>query len=334
MEEQKIQQPEKAQEQKKESMPGDANALKNDILSIRKSINEASSRQEDIFKRIKPLKDKLFEKNKQIMPLKKERNDLTRKVKDLKAKRDKLNKEVSADMKSFNERREAARKIAEKYRIKNPFNIPAEIKAMEFKIETEALSPKKEEELMKVIKQRKKIYNELMHPGKKEKDSKESKPAENAPPKDFRKIRDDAESCHAQIQELARLAQEKHEKMIAVAKELDPIRKEISELDKELDKAKMSYVIKNAELKDKLKQLGALGLSAKKFNAEEKKERPLRERRPRQQRMDRHPKGRGDERRKENAMLIEKKKKEVEEKIKTGKKLTTEDLLAFQENSR
>lgn len=266
--------------------------LKNETNSLRQKLDALVSAE-------RPLKDSVFQKNKIIAALKRERDSITRKVKELKQKRDSLNRNLSEGIKSIKSMKEATRKIIEKYKIKNPYGIKKEIEALEFKIETEALSPKKEEELMKVIKTRKKVYNELTKG-----DSGFAKIAETG--KGLDTTRDEAENYHRQLQELAKQGQEKHEKMIVLAKEIDPLKKKLSETSKEHDIAKMNFVIKNSEFMEKLKQLASLGLSAKEFQHERKEKRQFRERG--RESMPRQPNP-GMDRRRENEAIIEKKKK-------------------------
>jgi phosphoserine phosphatase len=109
------------------------------------------------------------------------------------------------------------------------------------------------------------------------------------------------------VQNDAKKSQEKHEALIAASKEIEDLKKEEEEAFKNFIDYKKKFNETNDQLKSMLRELKEL---SEKAGAEKEEYRE-----------------KSDKKKKES---LEQKKLSVEEKIKKGMKLTTEDLIAFQ----
>lgn len=228
--------------------------------------------------------------------LKRQRDENNAKVGENKAKRDELN--------------EAANKIyAEVDKLRKNLNLTdgpslkemrREIDHLEFKQQTEVLSSSKEKELVDRIAE---LNEEFKH----KKQQLESNKDLRVMLDKAQKIRDEASEYHRKVKEYAELAQQHHEKMIAIFKSADDVRAESDAAHKEFVKAQEAadeqhklFIKTQKEIRDFNKVI--MGLKRK---SKETKE----------------------------AAIKEKTKKEAEEiysQFKLGEKLSTEDLMILQ----
>ncbi len=270
----------------------------NDLRKQLNSINEEKRKWSDQSKGVYESISGLFQS---IRDHKAKRNSLTKAVKQLKLERDKLNKRISDSIANVKLLREERNKLQTQYHIKDdPYSLKKEIRGIEMKIETEAVSFDKEKKLMKLINQKKKQLadaNVLMDVSKK---------ISNAS-KDIDKLKKEAKLKHDEIQVKANESQKHHEALLEVGKQLDEMKDDkqnsygkILEFQKKLDEIQ-------SKLEERLLEL-------KRFSTEL-----------------RHNKLEKAAKRKEEIQRILKEKElDVEEKIKQKKKLTTKDLLIFQ----
>ena len=100
-----------------------------------------------------------------------------------------------------------------------------------------------------------------------------------------------------------------HEKLIEESKYIDALKIEEEEAFKSFSNSRKSFHEANGLLKEKLKAMNDISAKINRFRLEESEKRKLQE-----------------------DSLIKNKEQEIEEKIKTGKKITTEDFLVFQES--
>ncbi len=241
---------------------------------------------------------KLFEEFRQGRA---QRDQLTSDVSELKKRRAELREEIKKKIAEFRSISKKRKEIAEKYKIaKSPSQIAREIEAMEFKIETSGMPFEGEQKLMKVIKQKKAELARAESLGSVWEDSKKVSDEISA-------LKKEAERVHSEIQVKAKLSQERHEKLISISQSVDELKsREKEAVGKFLDMQK-EFSEANASLQQRLldfsKAKGELNDELKKVS---------------------------EQRRMSTQRLLEEKEKEVNEKLKSGKKLTTKDLLIFQ----
>ncbi len=259
-----------------------------ELTSLRNELDKLDREKEEYFAKSKSNRNKIIKLKKEIEELKKERNQLTDSVRIVKAERDKLNKELSGKIAEFKKR---PRRNEGKPRV-NIGLLKKEIKGMEYKIETEALSFDKEQKLMKAIKEKKKIVDEnsaLSEEGRKTS-------------MEIDAVRAKADEAHKITKAKADESQKKHELVIVKANELKEAIKEQKAIEKKCSEYKRRISEINQKLHLKLKDT----VSREKTRREQ------------------HPK---KSKREQNIAEMQQK---AEEKLKKGGTITTEDLLAFQ----
>lgn len=277
--------------------------LRQQINLIKKDLNKLNREKESWFKKRSNTNKKITELIGGVKGSKDARNELTGKVKDLKKERDALNKEISEKVTLLKELKEKSGNVPFNSRDqKSPSQIKKEMEKLDYTLQTQPMSFKKEQQLMSQIKSLKK---ELLEMGDVNEDWKNVSQLQ----KEISRLRKLSNVAHKSIQDNASNSQEKHEEVIGVSKEIDELKVQEKEAYEKFKEYKQLFADKNSELKELLKQADELKelLESKNVEVEEDKRRV-------------------------EALEVKKKAKIVNEKIKTGGKLTTEDLLIFQKS--
>lgn len=278
------------------------------ISELRNELNSLDKTKEEYFGLSKNNRTKINELRGKVQTLKNERNKLTDSVKKIKVERDSLNKTLKEKIDAF--KKIAPKKVEKPKEHVNVGFLRKEIKAMEYKIETEGLEFSKEQKLMKIINEKKKLLDSAgpVHL------SEEGKTLS----KEIDLIRAKADEVHKLMQVQASESQKKHEEVIKLSNEL----KEVENKQKELDEKCKEFKTKVHEVNEKLK--GTLDKAVL-----EAKEHPVQHHENRKDR--RHSqKEHGKEREHKQSHTIEELQRKVEEKIRKGEKLTTDDLRVYQ----
>ncbi len=308
--------------QSKKELFASLDRLRREINSLRGALNRADSEKESWYGKKEELYSSIGKKIEHIKESRKKRDGLTKEVKELKEKRAAFNDELKkkiAELVKLKDEAKNLTKIQEnrrfsghrkcsafprESRIKGPFLIKKDIDAMESKLETEVMSFEKEKELSKKIKALKKSMEDasviIGLIGNIKKLNSEVSAA-----------RKNNDEIHNKIQKLARESQDIHENILKGSREIDELEIKEEEAFKNFSESKKKFNDANRALKENLIMMGAIREFINKFKLEEFKKRKLKE-----------------------SMLIRTREQEVEEKIKSRKKLTTEDFLAFQEAIR
>lgn len=289
------------QKQEKKELFAELNKLTNEINSSRNELNKINDQKESWFRDKGNLSSTIRKNIVQIKENKKKRDSLTKDVKDLKEKRNKLNEETRKKISELIKLKSELKNLTKKSKIKDPQKIKGDMDQLEVKLETEAMPFEKEKELSKRLKQLKKLLGD-------------ASVIVNSFDK-IKKLNSEIDACrkityetHNKIQKLASQSQELHEKVIKDSKETDKAEIREEETFKKFLDSKKKFNTINDTLKEKLGQMGEIRNKVNKFKLEEEEKRKLKE-----------------------ITIIKNKEHEIEEKIKIGKKLTTEDFLAFQE---
>lgn len=277
-----------------EESRGEFQQKKKEIFTIRPKLNSLSTAKEDSFRELRSVRDKIKFRASKIQSLKKERDALTKQVKEFKQEREKFNTEVKE---KAEERKEVSQKKKELLDKMNVHEDPAKIKRMirqlETKIETEVMPFTKEQQLQKKIKELKVQLKELEKLGDVWKEI-------NTASSSLSEVRQKAEESHHNVQTLAKQSQEKHEEINHLYEELKQLRAQEQPLVEKYLKEKKEF----EELLKKFEELQARVTELGKVLHEE------------------------DER--DFKSKVQEKTAEVKEKLRTRKKLSTEDILAFQ----
>lgn len=270
------------------------NELKKLVVSLKSKLNQLGSAKRKISQESKDLRNKILSNTGRIKTLKAERDGLTKKVKELKEEREKLNKEVKDKFtvkKDIDIRR---RELFQKLNLKqDPEQLREQIAALELKIETEPMPFSKEKQITKTIKDMKKKYWEVEKLGGVWKEISEAS-------QEIGQTKTKAEDTHQEIQKLAQESQKKHEELNILFNELKPLREKIQPFAEEMLKLTVEYENVKKELEENLAKFNELSQHFK------------------------------DEEEKSAKAIFQEKTAEVKEKIKKGKKLSTEDILAYQ----
>ncbi len=181
-----------------------------------------------------------------------------------------------------------------------PAKLREEIAKLDLKLETSAMEFKEEQKLTKILKEKKAQLAKMGGENDLERDVRSRS-------KEIDKLKRESDVAHETVTKAARESQEHHEVILTLSKEIETLKTRETTLKEEYQK-----------IKDQL------GTS---FGEElpDKKPRTMRGKRDNTNLGPSQPSA-------EDKATLKEKAAEVEEKIKTGKKLTTEDLLAFQTN--
>ncbi|MDP2749980.1 MAG: hypothetical protein Q8O89_04060 [Nanoarchaeota archaeon] len=274
---------------------------KREISKFRDELNNLNEQKESWFRKKVETSKKIVDLIRHSKTSKDKRNEFTKQVHELKQERSKFTEAVKgkiSELKVLNSQRtELISKLKTK---EDPREIKSQIKKMEYKIETEPMSFDKERELMKKIKELKKKFEGFSEIMKVEdKIRKLSKTID-----DEKRVE---REVHNKVQVVAKEGQARHEEMVGSSSTIDELKKEEKEHEAKFLEFRKLFAEKNEELKQKLPMLRDLGEKLGEHIGE------LKEERKKKQRSD-----------------IDSRVKEVQEKMKSGKKLTTEDIMLLQ----
>jgi phosphoserine phosphatase len=271
------------------------------VVEARRNLNLADKQKEEWFGRKESISKDISDTINKIKSMRVERNKLTNKVKELKGEREKYGKFIKNKVEEFKRLAKERSQISKKYKIKtNPARIKEEILKLEEKLETEALEFDKEKKIVGVIKSKKKQLDEsseLM--GVLEKTRNLSK--------EIDVLKERADKSHNRIQNLAKSSQEIHLQIIGFSKQVDELKKKKEWAYMKFFEFKKRFSNLNVMLKENLMKMNIFSRKTKE------------ERYERREKIE-----------KKKERFIDKKQKEVKDKLKKGKKLTTEDILIMQ----
>lgn len=280
-------------------------------------LNELQGRKGDLKNKSEEYKDKRNEFNLEASKCAAKRNDLNKRTKELieeaqqlKKLRDENNEQVAQSKLKRDELNDQANKIyAEIDKIRKGLNLgdgpslkelKKQIDGLEFRQQTEVMTPAKERELVDSIT---KMSDELKR--------KKSQLEGNTELKTFleqaQALRDEALVHHNKVKEFADAAQQHHDKMIAIFKDADAIRAESDTGHKEFVKAQEAADEQHRlfiQTQKEIREINKVLIGLKRKSKETKDE-----------------------------SIREQSKKEAEEvyaQFKLGEKLTTEDLMLLQ----
>ena len=242
------------------------------------------------------LNSTIRESRNKIADHKKKRDELNERVKHAKEQRNKLNKSFSEVKKKIEEleRKRSSTTGA------NLNNLRKQLRILENEQMTQPMSPKKERKLIEVISD--------IHAKIKEQEDKLNKDPKLKKALDEEKIiRQKAEKQHDAVEKLATRAQEEHEKMINMIKQLDNIIKRVTDIQEtivmtkiEADKVHKDFI----DCVDKIHDL------ERKISSTQEKKRKTKKA--------------------AEVTIAQKEADEIFERFKRGEKLSTEDLVALQ----
>ena len=270
------------------------NVKKQEVARLRTELTVIHTEKEDFYKQLKSLRDKLKQYNAQIKTIKEERDKLTTEVKTLKEEREQFNALVHEKSSLRKEVEEKKKQAVEHLDVKeNPGRLRSEISRLEHRIETEVMPFSKEKELTKYIKELKARLKEVEKWGEVWKEV-------NTVTADFAEHRRKAQDVHQKVQEKAQRSQEKHEQVMGLFEKIKKIREEEKPIVEQYTERKSKFEQARKQLEDLLSRVNQL---AKLFHEEDEQGFQAK---------------------------IKERTEQVTEKLRKRKKLSTEDILAFQ----
>src|SRR3989338_5065353 len=273
-----------------------------EISKLRKALNELGKEKESWFGKKEALSAKIKESIRKIKDNKTKRDSFTGEVKELKLKRDLLNKELSSKSSELEKLRKEREDTSKSLDVKgSPSTIRKQMDNLEFKIETDTVSFEKEKELMKKIKILKKDYDKLSILQESNKSVRESLDA-------VRKLRKESNEFHKSIQEKAKQSQALHEEILKISAEIDKLKAEEEDAFRKFSEFRKQFHEAGSQLKDKFRLMDEVKSQLDKIQLDKR-----------------------DIRKREEDSFLKSKEEAVNEKIRKKQKLTTEDLLVFQQ---
>ncbi len=278
---------------------------KDELRTLREEVNTLNSKKEETFTEKNNASKEIRELIGKVKDSKVKRDEKTAAVKEEKEKRQKLTEEIKEKITKIEESKpkteeKPSQSPAKQDSGKPAFIIKKEIKALEYKIETEGMSFDKEQKMMKVINSLKK---QLVEAEKKSKAFHEMKNISH----ELRPLKKDASDIHRKIQEDASESQKFHEEMIGASKKIDELKKQEKELSSRFLEEKKTYQDAVAKLKAKIEELNQI-----------------------REKLDMHGQEVKEDRKEKQNKSLKEKQNEVLEKMRKGEKLTTEDLIIMQ----
>lgn len=283
-----------------------AQELKKVVLELKNRCNSLDDEKEKFYAEKQEIGNKIKALIEGIKSSKSKRDTFTQMVKVKKTVRDDLNKNLKEKIAQLSQLELQKKDVLSKQKDTkeefkgDPFFIKKKIDALDYQIETSAISFNKEQELMKQIKKLKQEYKNMSV-------AMEINKKINELRREVTELKQEANLSHHVVSSTAKESQKKHEELVGSSKEIDELRKLENEAFAKFSELKKKYIEASNDLRDKSKQLKELyaQLDMQKEAAKKDKE-------------------------SHQQVTLEEKRKQVDEKIKKGKKLTTEDIIAFQ----
>ncbi|HIH05138.1 TPA: hypothetical protein HA281_03975 [Candidatus Woesearchaeota archaeon] len=269
------------------------------IAEMRQKLDAIDKEKEQWFSAKNSFSSRIKGLIRQIRDLKEKRDSLTKDVRGLKQKRDSTQKELKAAVPP-----EKGPPIDRDILRINPGAIRAQMDRIETTIETGGISFEKEKQLMVKMRALKKDYAlivEAKQAAKEQRDKREK----------AHDLGKEAESYHLLVVHKAGESQKVHEQVVALAKQIDELKPEEKEALQKFLGFKKQFSEEYARLKAELVETDKIKAQLDAMDAERSRSRQQRER-----------------------QSLDDLQKSVEEKIKSKKKLTNEDLLIFQKAMR
>tara|TARA_Y100000294_G_scaffold174916_1_gene193911 strand:+ start:645 stop:1538 length:894 start_codon:yes stop_codon:yes gene_type:complete len=277
---------------------------KKDISELKSKLSEINVQKESWFKKKENYNKQISELIKTIKSNRNVRDNFTKRIKQDKVKRTDLGKGVTQRLNKIKQLNDEKRDLLKKYEIKgNPLELKSQIDELEHKMETEVHSIEQEKKLMKTIKDLKKKFKEIKSLVKVWEQSKILS-------KEMRDLKRERDKVHNNIQTQAKQGQEKHVLIMESSKEIDGLKEKEGKAFQEFLKFKKEFIELNNKLKQELNKISKINIKLSSDRNEIKKIE-----------------------KKKQAEVMKTKEENVKDKIKRGKKLTTEDLLVMQKNN-
>ena len=274
---------------KKDELQNKANELKEKRDQLHLKSKKLADERDTLNSTIRDIRNKISEH-------KKKRDELNERVKHAKEQRNKLNKSYS-EIKKHVEELERKRLLASGTNLNN---LRKQLRDLENEQMTQPMSPQKEKKLIETISE---IHTKI----KEVEDKLNSDPKLKKALEEEKIVKQKAEKQHDLVEKLASRAQEEHENMIKLVKQLDNLIKKVNDIQETIVMTKIEADRVHKEFIGCVDEIHSL-------------ERQISESRDKKRKMKKIAK----------AGAAKREADEIFERFKRGEKLSTEDLMALQ----
>ncbi len=271
-----------------------------------KSFSELLSNKKELEKRLKVLTKERDDLNEDARDFKKVRDELNASIKEnldkalkYRDERDKINKEVRKYKKLRDETNQELKKMEYASGRRDILKIQGEIDKIEKTIETKVLDMRKENELVKKVQDLSKTLSEMKEDEKVQTEAVA--------------LKETSEAHHAKVVEFSDQAQETHEKMLEYFKNIDEVRAKADLAHNKFIETRETASAKHEEVKAVLNEIRRKNKSLDKVKAKER--------------------NMESEKSKKKNMAEKEIARDIYEKFKEGKKLSTEELRLLQKHN-
>lgn len=277
--------------------------LKDEISTLKSRLDKLNEEKESWFRKKGELQKQISEMISSVKQIKSDKDVSNKALFDERETRDKHNREVKNLIAELRKLKKEKDEFLSKFNLKfDPAKLKEKITRLEESIETEAYSFDREKKVMMEIKKLKRMYDET---------SQLNLIAEriNSIQARLGEEKVKADEAHNKFRELSKTNGDGYKGFIEISKSINDLKKEQEAAFKNFLEAKKEFSALNSQLKQKLSEVKSAQSNIFEVNKEKERVRKSRE-----------------------EQLLREKAKSVEEKLKNGKKLTTEDLIVFQGN--
>lgn len=282
----------------KHELLGRRGALSAGISGIKRQLSSLASERRRLFSERDSLRASFFQLIDKVKELRKKRDEHTSAVKSLKDKRQSafsVVRNASSEVTKLRvEREKRAKALGVK---KSASAIASDIARLEFKIETVPMPFEHEQRLTKLIKEKKSEFKTARQLS----DVLEKLRASSIEMQSSKSVSD---SAHKELQLHASVSQKLHEDMLSFAGKADEVKVKLAPVDARISELSRDLASLRKELEQKLGELAVVNQELDGLSVEEKKQKQL-----------------------EEAQRIEKVESELAAKMRSGRKLTTNDLI-------
>jgi uncharacterized coiled-coil DUF342 family protein len=289
------------EEEKDNKVYDEFSVLRTDLSELKKELTSLNEEKEHWFSEKEKLGSTIRDKIRIVKEAKQKRDKLTLSVKENKIKRVAIEKEIKDLTEKLSILKGERQKAYTKHNlIGSAQDIKKKISFLETKVECDVMSFDKETKIMKEIRELKSNFKEFSVV---EGINKEIRGIQ----KDFSDKKKESNGLAKLVREEAGKSQAEHNQMIALSKEIDELKVKEEEAFKKFSEFKEKFTSLNSNFRSKLSELDSV-----RGDMKEKKEQKRKESVKKQQETLHEMRGK------------------VDEKLKKGMKLTTEDLKIFQ----
>lgn len=275
--------------EKKDGFQIKANELKETRNKLHIKSKKLADERDELNSRIREMRNKISEHKRQ-------RDELNKRVKNAKEQRNNLNKMYS-DVKKKIEHLERTKSSASGINVNE---LKRQLKILENEQMTQPMSPQKEKKLIEMI-------SELYMKIKKQEELLNKDPQLKKAFEEEKIIRLKAEKQHDLVEKLAKRAQEQHEDMIKLIKQLDNLVRRTNEVQETIVMTKIEADKIHREFIEYVDTIHDLERKITELHRVEQKKRKI-----------------------EKVSSVQKEAYDIFERFKRGEKLSTEDLMALQ----